>query len=97
MGVVIGDDDHWEVSLLKFINEVVQRSLPHNARDMARRGLLQASSNNVPNAVRVELESEFRAAAGSRGKARELGEKLRSYGLFDEYEDRFFDLYRKSH
>jgi hypothetical protein len=93
-GVVIGVDDHWEVSLLRFIHDVVRRSLPQNARDMAGRGLLQAASNNVPNAVRIEIESDFRSALGSREKARALGEKLRGYGLFDEYEDRFYELFR---
>lgn len=96
-GVIIGVDDHWEVSLLRFIHDIVRRSLPQNARDMASRGLLQASSNNVPNAIRIEIESDFRAAQGNRGRARALGEKLRAYGLFEEYEDRFFDLFRASH
>ncbi len=95
-GVIIGVDDHWEVSLLSFIHGVVRRSLPQNARDMASRGLLQASSNQVPNAVRIEIESDFRAADSSRDRARALGEKLRSYGLFEEYEDRFYDLFRNS-
>jgi hypothetical protein len=63
---------------------------------MASRGLLQATSNNVPNAVRIEIESDFRAAQGDRDKARALGEKLRGYGLFEEYEDRFFELFRAS-
>jgi hypothetical protein len=95
-GVVIGVDDHWEVSLLRFIHDIVRRSLPRNARDMAGRGLLQASSNNVPNAVRIEIESDFRAAEGSRDRVRALGEKLRGYGLFEEYEDRFFQAFRAS-
>jgi len=95
-GVVIGVDDHWEVSLLRFIHDVVRRSLPQNTRDLAGRGLLQAASHNVPNAVRIEIESDFRAAAGDRARARALGEKLRGYGLFDEYEDRFYDLFRAS-
>ncbi len=95
-GVVIGVDDHWEVSLLRFIHDVVQRSLPRNARDMADRGLLQAVSNNVPNAVRIEIESDFRAVQGSRERARALAEKLRGYGLFEEYEDRFYEVYRTS-
>jgi hypothetical protein len=96
-GVIVGVDDHWEVSLLHFIHDVVRRSLPHNTRDMASRGLLQASSNNVPNAVRIEIESDFRAAHGNRDKAKALGEKLRGFGLFEEYEDRFFELFRSSH
>ena len=66
----------------------------HNVRDLAGRGLLQASSGNVPNAVRIELESDFRKAEGDLDRVRQLGEKLRTYGLFREYEDRFYALYK---
>jgi hypothetical protein len=64
---------------------------------MAGRGLLDAASGgNIPNAVRIEIESDFRQAAGSRSRLEELGRKLREYGLFEEYEDRFFELYRRA-
>lgn len=94
-GVVIGVDDHWEVSLLQFVSNLVKRSVPHNAQQMAGRGLLDLSSG-TPNAVRVEIESEFREAEGSLDRVRRLGDKLRSYGLFEQYEDRFFALYRRA-
>jgi hypothetical protein len=93
-GVVIGVDDHWEISLLQFVSDLVKRSTPHNAKQMAGRGLLDLSSGGVPNAVRAEIESDFRMAEGNLDRLRDLGEKLRSYGLFDQYEDRFFALYR---
>jgi hypothetical protein len=96
-GVIIGVDDLWEVSLLHFISSLVKRSLPRNAKEMAGRGLLDAASGgNIPNAVRIEIESDFRQAAGSRSRLEELGRKLREYGLFEEYEDRFFELYRRA-
>ena len=91
-GVIIGVDDLWEVSLFHFISDLVHRSLPHNAREMAGHGLLDLSGG-VPNAVRVEIQNDFRAAEGDREQVTALGEKLRSYGLFDEYQDRFFELY----
>ena len=94
-GVVIGVDDHWEVSLLQFASDLVKRSMPHNAKQMAGRGLLDLSSG-TPNAVRVEIESDFRQAGTDLDRLRALGEKLRSYGLFAEYEDRFFALYRRA-
>ncbi|MBT3286245.1 MAG: hypothetical protein HN849_13820 [Victivallales bacterium] len=94
-GVVIGVDDHWEVSLLQFASELVKRSTPHNAKQMAGRGLLDLSSG-TPNAVRVEIESDFHQAENDIDRLRTLGEKLRSYGLFDQYEDRFFELYRRA-
>ena len=93
--VVIGVDDHWEVSLLQFVSGLVKRSMPHNARQMAGRGLLDLSSG-TPNAVRVEIESDFREAETNLDHVRRLGDKLRSYGLFEEYEDRFFALYRRA-
>lgn len=95
-GVILGVDDLWEVSLLSFVNDLIRRSAPRNAREMAGQGLLDASSGNVPNAVRIEIESDFRAAAGRRDRVQSLGEKLRSYGLFAEYEDRFYELYRRA-
>jgi hypothetical protein len=62
---------------------------------MAGRGLLDLSSG-VPNAVRAEIESDFREAENNLDLVRDLGDKLRSYGLFEQYEDRFFDLYRRA-
>ncbi|OGV74257.1 MAG: hypothetical protein A3K19_14100 [Lentisphaerae bacterium RIFOXYB12_FULL_65_16] len=91
-GVVIGVDDLWEVSLLRFASHVVRESLPGNVRDLSNRGLLTASSGNVPNAVRIEIESDFRAAVGSRDRVEALGRKLREYGLFNQYEDRLYGL-----
>ena len=93
-GVIIGVDDLWEVSLFKFTADVVRDSVPKNVQEMAGRGLLAASSGNVPNAVRIELECDFRGAAGHRDRIKVLGEKLRRYGLFQEYEDRFYGLVR---
>ncbi|HQL10141.1 MAG TPA: hypothetical protein PLE35_11110 [Lentisphaeria bacterium] len=92
-GVMVGPDPFWEVSLLVFLNELVNRSGPRNARELAARGLLDLEGG-VPWAVRNEIRDDF-AAADSRDKAEALGKKLRDYGVFDEYEDRFFDLYQK--
>lgn len=93
-GVLIGIDDLWEVSLLKFMGDLIRGSAPRNLREMAGRGLLNPTSGDVPNAVRIELESDLRAAAGSRDRLQALAVKLRQYGLFQEYEDRFYGLYR---
>ena len=94
-GVIIGVDDLWEVSLLHFMRTVISSSAPQNFNDLASRGLLETTSGNVPNAVRIEIESDFREAEGDADRVRNLGRKLRDYGVFDDYEDRFFDLYRR--
>lgn len=92
-GVLIGPDGYWEVSLMVFINALVQRSVPHNAQEMAGRGLFDLGGG-LPMGVRQELDSDF-AQADTLSKANELGSKLRDYGVFDQYEDRFFELYRR--
>lgn len=92
-GVMIGPDRFWELSLLVFLNELINRSGQHNAREMAAQGLLDLKGG-VPWAVRNEIKDDF-AAVDSRQKAEALGKKLRDYGVFDEYEDPFFDLYRR--
>lgn len=92
-GVIIGKDDSWEVSLLYFVTQLVYRSLPYNARDIARRGLF-AEQDGIPLAVSADLEEEM-AHCTNREDARRLGAKLRDYGLFEHYEDRFYELFRK--
>ncbi len=92
-GVVIGFDNAWEISLMRFITELVQRSLPFNARDIAKRGLFSLDEG-VPKAVIEEIEDDFNSCS-TLDAAKALGTKLREYGLFNRFEDRFFDLYRK--
>ena len=94
-GVLIGIDDMWEVSLLKFASEVIQGSAQTHFRELSKHGLLEGTSNDVPNAVRVEIESEFRNAQGDRDRIHALGNKLRQYGILEEYEDRFFELVKQ--
>ena len=43
--------------------------------------------------ARSEIERLFGQAASDRSTVSELGRKLREYGLFEEYEDRFFALF----
>ncbi len=90
-GVILGDEKFWEISLVFFLRLLVAQSLPRNAMEMNNRGLF-ALKNGVPLAVCNELEQDF-ASATTKEKADALGCKLRDYGLFDEYEARFFELY----
>ncbi len=92
-GVVIGNDDTWEVSLMFFITRLVEKSLPYNARDIDARGLFRLD-DGVPVAVRNEIEADM-AACQTLEDARRLGGKLKDYGLMDSYEDRFYALYRR--
>ena len=92
-GVIIAVDDTWEVSLLHFITQLVKRSVPHNAREMAGRGLLELGGG-VPVGLRNELDEDFKAC-DTLGKAHNLAAKMRDYGVFEEFEDRFYELYKR--
>ena len=45
--------------------------------------------------LRQQIEQLFREAIHERAKVSELEAELRRWGLFDEYEDRFLNLFRK--
>lgn len=92
-GVVIAADDTWEISLLHLITELVRRSVPYNAMNLQQRGLLNLD-RGLPAGVRQEIDAQF-AGCTTLAQANELGARLRDYGVFEEYEDRFFELYRK--
>lgn len=92
--VVVGVDKPWEICLLKLLIEVSERSFPGNIRELDQRRMFQ-DERGVPRAVRVEIENDFNAAASNPKLLGNLNAKLRRYGLFEEYEDRFFTLVRR--
>lgn len=89
--IVVGVDDPWEVCLLKLMVDVIRNSAPGNFRDLERGRFLDLNGD-VPRAVRMEIEAEFKAAAQDPERVKPLGRKLQQYGLFEQYEDRFFSL-----
>ena len=50
-------------------------------------------SGGVPKGVRSEIEAAFLAASKDASLINGLGLRLQNYGLFEEYEDRFFELF----
>lgn len=89
--VVVGVDNPWEVCLLKLMVDVIRNSAPGNVRDLQRSHMLDVDKG-VPRAIRIEIEEGFSAAAKNPSLVKSLGKKLQRYGLFEEYEDRFFAL-----
>lgn len=92
--LIYGVDDPWDVCLLKFMTDVIRDSAPHNFIEFGRHKLLD-DVRGTPRAVRNEIEKDFLAASRDRSLIAPLGSKLRKFGLFEEYEDRFFALFRK--
>jgi len=92
--VIVGADELWEVSLLKFVVDYIQQSAAVNLQELAK----QPSQNKIrisSQGIREEIEAEFSSASKDRSRIDGLGKQLQKYGLFEEYEDKFYELVRK--
>lgn len=93
--IIKGPDELWDVSLLKFIYELTRSSLPDNLLQLGSRGLLDIDSSGVPAEARVRIEELFQLAHKGETKPGELKAELDRWGLFEEYEDRFFAIFKR--
>jgi hypothetical protein len=93
--IIRGEDEFWDVSLMKFIYEMTRSSLQDNLLQMGSRGLLDVDSGGIPIDARLRIEELFRQVARGEREPRELKEELDRWDLFEEYEDRFFTIFRK--
>jgi len=93
--IIKGQDDLWDVSLLKFIYELTRNSIPDNLRQLARKGRLGVDSRGIPADARVGIEELFREALRGEIEPRALKDELDRWGVFEEYEDRFFSIFSK--
>lgn len=93
--VIQGVDSPWDVSLIHFFWLHAGASAPVNVREFesVRR---RAEMENVAPEVRGEVEDAFRKAEADPRLVRELGAFLRRKGVFEQYQDRFFNLLRRS-
>jgi hypothetical protein len=92
--IIRGQDDLWDVSLLKFIYEITSRSVPSNIAQLGSQGLLGMSHGGVPVGARRRIEEMFRQVAAGEVRAEELERELNHWGIFEEYQDRFFAVAR---
>jgi len=92
--VIQGVDEPWDVSLVHFFWLHVNASAPFNVREFeaARQ---REELDAVPAAVRNEVEQAFRRAQADPRIVHELGALLRRHGVFEQYQDRFFQLVRR--
>ncbi|MDZ4815918.1 MAG: hypothetical protein SGI71_06590 [Verrucomicrobiota bacterium] len=92
--VLTGVDDSWEICLLKFVTDVIRNSASSNFDELRKHNLLE-SIQGIPRAVRDEIEGDLQAAGSDSSKIKLLGNKLRYYGIFEQYEDRFYEIVRR--
>ena len=92
--IIRGQDELWDVSLLKFIYEITRNSVQKNMSQLGARGLLDVDSSGMPMDAKIKLEEMFRQVARGERNAFELEQELNRWGVFEEYQDRFFALVR---
>ncbi len=95
VSIIKGQDELWDVSLMRFIYEVTRNSMPGNLSQMESRGLLGIDGSGVPMDARLRIEEMFSGLASGETKPQELKEELERWSLFEEYQDRFLSVFRK--
>lgn len=93
--IIKGLDELWDVSLMKFIYELTRSSLPDNLLQLGSKGLLDVDSRGIPAEARARIEELFRLAGKGEIEPRELKDELDRWGLFEEYQDRFFKIFKR--
>jgi hypothetical protein len=93
--IIKGMDEMWDIALIKFIFEMTQRSVDHNARQMSARGLMTMDAKGIPADARARIEGLFLQAAAGDIDPDSLKDELDRWNVFLEYEDRFLSLFRK--
>ena len=92
--VIRGVDDHWDLSLLKFIFDLTSRSVQGNFGDLNSRGLLD-TQDGAPRDAHMRIEQMLEEARRGERDPSEVHAELERWGLFDQYEDRFLALFRR--
>jgi len=93
--IIKGQDELWDVSLIKFIYELTRSSVQNNLSQMEAEGLLDIDASGVPADARLRIEELFRRVSRGETDPRELKTELDRWNLFDEYEDRFLNIFKK--
>ena len=93
--IIKGTDELWDVSLMKFIYEITRSSLQNNLLQLESRGLANIDSSGVPADARIRIENLLRKVSHSETEPSVLKKELDRWGLFEEYEDRFLDIFKK--
>lgn len=92
--VIQGVDDPWDVSLIHFFWLHAGASAPVNVREFEA-AQVRERADVLPPGVREEVEKAFAQAQANPNLIKDLGAFLRRKGVFEQYQDRFFNLVRR--
>lgn len=88
--IILTESGYEHIGLVRAAMEMIMRSAPNNFLQLQEHGLLDSEEDRR----RSEIEILFYEAENMGLSKEKLGKKLQQYGLFEEYEDRFFKLFR---
>ena len=91
--VIRGINNLWDVSLLKFIFEYTKTSAKSNFQELNSSGMLEVK-NGIPVSVRKRIEELFNQAMMGNVSPKDLHKELNDWNLFEEYQDRFFSIFK---
>jgi len=92
--IIKGEDELWDVSLMKFIFEMTRGSVQNNLMQLGSRGLLDVDAAGTPAEARLGIEELFAKVANGEAEPGELKRELDRWNLFEEYQDRFFNVFK---
>jgi len=92
--IIKGVDSPWDVCLIRLFWLVMQASVPLNIRELEERHMFELK-DGIPLGVREEIERGFQAATRDGRLIKPLGKLLQEHGLFEQYQDRFFNLVKQ--
>lgn len=93
--IIKGADELWDVSLMKFIYEITRSSIQNNLRQLSSRGLLDIDADGIPIDARLRIEELFHKVRAGECEPSIVKAELDRWGLFEEYEGRFFNIFRQ--
>jgi len=93
--IIKGQDELWDVSLMRFIYEITGSSMQNNISQLMSRGLLDVDSGGVPMDARLRIEELFTGVARGEINPDELKGELERWNIFEQYQDRFFNVLRR--
>ncbi len=104
--IIKGVDEFWDVSLSKFIQEIVAKSAHYSQLpDLLRNSTVQVGGGGFPVITRDrmgypviaknEIEILFRLFEKGEIEPLDLKQELDRWGMFEQYQDRFFKYFKK--
>ncbi|MGN0847942.1 MAG: hypothetical protein ACI4RA_11265 [Kiritimatiellia bacterium] len=92
--VIQGVDDPWDVSLIHFFCLHVNVSAPFNVREFEE-AQRRVELDLIAPKLQSEVEAAFAKAQADPRLVKDLGVFLQKKGVFERYQDRFFQLVRR--